>query len=141
MGTEAKLQRKIIQFLESEKWIVVKTIQLSKNGFPDIFAFKNGKTIFIEVKSENGKATDLQKYRIEQFQKEGFNAFICNSYTEFIHSMNENETFKTAQCESISIGGVSASPFLFFNADNMDIMKQYPDKYFDLAIVDPPYGI
>ena len=36
---------------------------------------------------------------------------------------------------------VSDSPFLFFNADNMDIMKQYPDKYFDLAIVDPPYGI
>ena len=32
-------------------------------------------------------------------------------------------------------------PFLFFNADCMDIMKQYPDKYFDLAIVDPPYGI
>ena len=29
--------------------------------------------------------------------------------------------------------------FTFFNADNMDIMKQYPDKYFDLAIVDPPY--
>ena len=27
------------------------------------------------------------------------------------------------------------------NADCMDIMKQYPDKYFDLAIVDPPYGI
>jgi site-specific DNA-methyltransferase (adenine-specific) len=23
----------------------------------------------------------------------------------------------------------------------MDLMKQYPDKYFDLAIVDPPYGI
>jgi site-specific DNA-methyltransferase (adenine-specific) len=23
----------------------------------------------------------------------------------------------------------------------MDIMKQYPDKYFDLAVVDPPYGI
>lgn len=31
--------------------------------------------------------------------------------------------------------------FTFFNADNMDIMAQYPDKYFDLAIVDPPYGI
>jgi len=33
-------------------------------------------------------------------------------------------------------------PFLsLFHADCMDIMKQYPDKYFDLAIVDPPYGI
>jgi len=27
------------------------------------------------------------------------------------------------------------------NADCMNIMKQYNDNYFDLAIVDPPYGI
>jgi site-specific DNA-methyltransferase (adenine-specific) len=28
-----------------------------------------------------------------------------------------------------------------YNMDCMDGMKQFPDKYFDLAIVDPPYGI
>lgn len=28
-----------------------------------------------------------------------------------------------------------------FNIDCMEGMKQYPDKYFELAIVDPPYGI
>lgn len=27
------------------------------------------------------------------------------------------------------------------NEDNMVMMARYPDKYFDLAIVDPPYGI
>ena len=27
------------------------------------------------------------------------------------------------------------------NEDNMLLMARYPDKYFDLAIVDPPYGI
>lgn len=27
------------------------------------------------------------------------------------------------------------------NEDNMQLMSRYPDKYFDLAIVDPPYGI
>lgn len=27
------------------------------------------------------------------------------------------------------------------NEDNMELMARYPDKYFDLAIVDPPYGI
>lgn len=27
-----------------------------------------------------------------------------------------------------------------YNADCMEIMRQYPDKYFDLAVVDPPYG-
>lgn len=27
------------------------------------------------------------------------------------------------------------------NEDNMDLMARYPDNYFDLAVVDPPYGI
>lgn len=27
------------------------------------------------------------------------------------------------------------------NEDNMTLMARYPDKYFELAIVDPPYGI
>lgn len=28
----------------------------------------------------------------------------------------------------------------FINADCMDYLKLFPDNYFDLAIVDPPYG-
>ena len=31
--------------------------------------------------------------------------------------------------------------FGFYNMDCMKGMKEYPDKYFNLAIVDPPYGI
>ena len=31
--------------------------------------------------------------------------------------------------------------FGFYNMDCMEGMKQFPDKYFELAIVDPPYGI
>ena len=27
------------------------------------------------------------------------------------------------------------------NEDNMELMKRYPDKYFDLAIIDIPYGL
>lgn len=30
---------------------------------------------------------------------------------------------------------------VFLNIDCMEGMKQYPDKFFDLAIVDPPFGI
>ena len=30
--------------------------------------------------------------------------------------------------------------FGYYNMDCMEGMKQFPDKYFDLAIVDPPYG-
>lgn len=28
----------------------------------------------------------------------------------------------------------------FYNCDCLEAMREYPDKYFDLAIVDPPYG-
>ena len=27
-----------------------------------------------------------------------------------------------------------------YNCDCMELMKEIPDKYFELAIVDPPYG-
>lgn len=30
--------------------------------------------------------------------------------------------------------------FGFYNEDCMKGMREFPDKYFDLAIVDPPYG-
>lgn len=40
---------------------------------------------------------------------------------------------------SICGGGVIVSTF--YNEDCMEGMKRYPDKFFDLAIVDPPYGI
>lgn len=42
-----------------------------------------------------------------------------------------------SECEKIKKGeGIN-----FFNVDNIEFMKQTPDKFYDLAIVDPPYGI
>ncbi len=35
---------------------------------------------------------------------------------------------------------MSLLDFGFYNMDCLDGMKQFPDKFFDLAIVDPPYG-
>jgi site-specific DNA-methyltransferase (adenine-specific) len=31
--------------------------------------------------------------------------------------------------------------FSFYHADCMEVMRETPDKYYDLAVVDPPYGI
>lgn len=36
---------------------------------------------------------------------------------------------------------VEVGPIKLINADCMNVMRAYPDKYFDIAIVDPPYGI
>jgi site-specific DNA-methyltransferase (adenine-specific) len=54
------------------------------------------------------------------------------------------DTTETTQTTEPAIGYIPCYrlPFLsLFHADCMEIMKQYPDKYFGLCIVDPPYGI
>ena len=55
-----------------------------------------------------------------------------------IESTNDN----TPTTPAITYSECYRLPFLsLFHADCMEIMKQYPDNHFDLAIVDPPYGI
>ena len=83
MILESKIQSQIINFLESEKWIVVKTIVLNRSGYPDIFAFKDSIALFVEVKSEKGILSELQKYRIESLTKKKFKVIISNSIIDF----------------------------------------------------------
>jgi len=49
---------------------------------------------------------------------------------------NSNENPQTRHSDLAVVGGSA-----FFNEDNMLTMKRYPDKFFNLAICDPPYGI
>lgn len=71
----SSFQEKTINRLKKDGWIVVKTIRLSENGYPDIFAFKNGKVKFIECKEKNDTLKPLQKLRIDQLRQNGFDAF------------------------------------------------------------------
>lgn len=88
MTEEQKLQSKIISDLNKRGWIVVKTITLSKAGFPDIFAFKNGRTVFFEVKAKKGVKSQLQQYRIEQLQQQGFIAEFIDDYEDYLKIIN-----------------------------------------------------
>lgn len=48
----------------------------------------------------------------------------------------------TSEAQGQALAPPSCSPFLDLRlGDCMDLMRETPDKHFDLAIVDPPYGI
>jgi len=83
---ESQIQHQIIKWLESQGWLVVKIIQTNKNGWPDLQLHAFGVTIFIEVKSENGKLSELQKYRHKQIQDRGFFVITTSSLN---HLQNE----------------------------------------------------
>lgn len=75
---ESAIQASITKRLTAAGWIVVKIIQCTRNGWPDLQAHKNGRTIFIEVKAQGGKARPLQHYRHAELRAHGFEVYITN---------------------------------------------------------------
>jgi len=81
---EQQLQSKIISYAKASGWLYIKTIKLSESGHADLILFKDGKTIFIEVKkSIGGVSSELQIYRQKQFQNAGFTWEFCNNLDQF----------------------------------------------------------
>ena len=80
MAAEQVLQSKIKKHLVKNGWLVIKTIQLSENGFPDLFCFRDGVTVFIEVKAKGKTPTELQLYRLDELRKHGFTALWTDNF-------------------------------------------------------------
>lgn len=70
---EQDIQRKIIKWLESEGYYVIKIISASKAGVPDIITCINGIFVAIEVKTPSTKSnvSELQKYNLDAILKSG----------------------------------------------------------------------
>jgi Holliday junction resolvase len=60
-------------------------MKTSINGIPDLMALKNGKTKFIEVKKPRGIISEIQKYRIKQLRKQGFEAVVMDGIDSIIY--------------------------------------------------------
>jgi Holliday junction resolvase len=82
MALESKIQSKIITQLQKEGWLCVKLIKTNCNGIPDLVCFRNGKTMFIEVKQPKGKLSVIQKYRKDEIEKQGFTVHVWSAYGE-----------------------------------------------------------
>ncbi len=70
--TEQKIQAQRIKQLEAEGYYVIKLTKTNKNGIPDLIAIPpNSDVLFSEIKTENGKLSPLQKYRIKELNNHG----------------------------------------------------------------------
>lgn len=83
--TEQRIQKKITDQLTNDGWFVINLMKTSINGIPDLMALKNGKTKFIEVKKPRGIISEIQKYRIKQLRKQGFEAVVMDGIDSIIY--------------------------------------------------------
>ena len=77
---ESKIQAKIIKKLEQQGYFVLKIIRCNKNGCPDLLALKDGRCFFVEVKTETGVLSEIQKYRIDELKKFNIETKIWTGY-------------------------------------------------------------
>ena len=74
---EQDFQAQIQKKLEAEGWCVLKLIKTNKNGVSDLIAIHPDRpAYFLECKRKNGRASELQKYRLEDYRNKGFNVAI-----------------------------------------------------------------
>lgn len=78
MAQEKQFETKIKKFLEQENCWYVKYFAnaYTPKGIPDLLCCVNGFFLAIEVKAENGKATDLQKWNVDKIRSCGGKALI-----------------------------------------------------------------
>jgi len=70
---ESVIQSKRIKQLEAEGYYVIKLIKTNKNGIPDLIAIpKDSEVLFSEIKTEKGKLSKLQEYRLKELNGYGF---------------------------------------------------------------------
>ena len=79
MAQEKNFENKIKSYLKSIGAYFIKTHgdRFSRVGVPDIIACVNGHFVAVEVKSENGKPSELQLHHLKQIDLSGgFSAII-----------------------------------------------------------------
>ncbi len=78
-------QRSLIKKFKAEGFIVLNVIKLSEAGYPDLILLKDGEATFVEVKEGRDTLKELQKYRIDELKKQGFNAYCCHKTKGIIY--------------------------------------------------------
>lgn len=68
-------QEQIQKHYEREGYLVLKMIRLNKSGYPDLQCLKDGKVLWIECKEGKDTLKPLQKLRINELIRLGFEAF------------------------------------------------------------------
>ena len=87
---ESQLQTKVVKKLKEHGWFVTKLISTSTPGICDLMAIRNGVVIMLEIKTDKGVVSELQKYMIEKFNKMGVFARVITCIEDIdIHCYKE----------------------------------------------------
>lgn len=77
--SETLIQRDIMKYLQLRGFLVYKLSDRFRSGIPDIYAARDGKSYWLEVKTPSGKITKLQEYELTRLRAAGVTARVVRS--------------------------------------------------------------
>lgn len=95
MAEEKNFENKVKKFLKDKGAWVLKYwggAAFTKSGIPDLLVCFKGWFLGIELKSNTGKPSDLQRYHLREIEKAGGSSFVLypkdfNQFKEFIEHL------------------------------------------------------
>ena len=90
--TETDIKHQIKDYLAWTGWFCFSILQGlgAMRGIADIYAIKDGKGIWIEVKTERGKQSEYQKKFQQDIESHGGNYWLVHSLDELREKLKEN---------------------------------------------------
>lgn len=80
MGPEAEVERPVVKLAKEQGWTVRKLTFLGTRGAPDRMFGKQGRTVLIEFKSEDGELRKQQERRHRELREDfGLEVHVCSS--------------------------------------------------------------
>jgi len=94
---------KVLKDLDSMGAMVIKIQQVSTRGDPDIILCFKGNFVALELKTETGRASPLQLFKLGKVRQKGGAAFITdpNNWPDirhYISELNPTETKEIPTC-------------------------------------------
>lgn len=86
---ESAIQKKILDYLDAKGCYTVKIISANKNGVADILCSYRGRFVALEVKTDKGVVSEMQKFQISEVIKSGGHAAVVRSVVEVRQLIDE----------------------------------------------------
>jgi len=90
MKLEREIQKEVIKYLKQRNIFHFKISERFSSGVPDLYILNGGVSMWIELKNEKGRPTQLQTHNLSEINKNGGIAVICRSKDEVIEVLRKN---------------------------------------------------
>ena len=79
---ESKIEKTSRLLAQKRGWFQIKIEKASVNGFPDRLFIKDGRTVYVEFKNDNGRLRPEQDRVIAQMREHGAEVYVISTKEE-----------------------------------------------------------